>query len=60
MSDDKKELCTIRILFPVDSDTEAIEVKAKIKEVLADNPDAQLHFALMPVTGKMPNGVGIR
>lgn len=60
MANDKKELCTIRILFSADSDTEAIEIKQKIRAVLADKPDAQVHFALMPVGGKLPNGVGLR
>jgi len=43
-----KDICTIRVVFPVESDEQAIEVKRKIKEVVKDDPDAQIHFALMP------------
>ncbi|GAJ12656.1 unnamed protein product, partial [marine sediment metagenome] len=43
-----KEICTIRIIFPVNSDEQALEAKKKISEVLADVPDAQVHFAIMP------------
>ncbi|KKL05719.1 hypothetical protein LCGC14_2603230 [marine sediment metagenome] len=42
------EICTIRIVFPVITDEEAIEVKKKIEAALADKPNAQIHFALMP------------
>lgn len=42
-----KELCTIRIMFTVDSDEEAIEIKKKIKEQLSDKPEAQLQFSIM-------------
>lgn len=52
MPEDKKEMCTIRIMFPVDSDEEAIAIKAKIKEVLGDKPDVQVQFAMM--SGTLP------
>jgi len=42
-----KQLCTIRIGFPVNSDEQAIEYKKKIAEVLAEIPDAQIQFSLM-------------
>ena len=41
------ELCTIRIMFPVDSDEQAIGIKKKIKEILSDKPDAQVQFSIM-------------
>lgn len=41
------ETCTIRILFSVESDEQAIEYKHKIQEVLSDIPDANMQFALM-------------
>ncbi|GAI70890.1 unnamed protein product [marine sediment metagenome] len=47
MEQDKKELCTIRIMFPVESDEKAIEYKRKIAEVLSEIPDAQIQFSLM-------------
>lgn len=42
----KKEICTIRIMFPVNSDEEAIECKKKISEVLKDKSDALVEFRL--------------
>ena len=50
----KKEICTIRIMFPVDSDEQAIDYKKRIAEVLKDNPDAQTQFALMPIPANTP------
>lgn len=41
------EICQIRIMFPVESDDEAIAYKRKIKEALSDKPDAQIQFSLM-------------
>jgi len=56
MEQDKKEICTIQILFPVDTDEQAIDYKKKIAEVLSDKPDAQLRFSLMPAIPKAPMG----
>lgn len=50
----EKEICTIRIMFPVDSDEQAIGYKKKIAEVLKDNSDAQIHFALVPTPSGSP------
>ncbi len=46
MDKDKQEICTIRIIFPVDSDDQAIEIKKKISEILKDKSDAQIQFGL--------------
>lgn len=54
MEQDKKEICSIRIMFPVDSDAEAIAIKSKIKEVLSDKPEAQIQFSLMSGRPAMP------
>ena len=43
----KQEICSIKIMFPVTSDEQAIEYKHKIDEVLSDIPSAQLQFSLM-------------
>ncbi|MBA7708146.1 hypothetical protein ES703_117038 [subsurface metagenome] len=56
MENPAKEICTIRIVFPVSSDEDGIKVKAQIKEILSDRPDAQTQFSLM----SMPNAVDIR
>ena len=50
-----KEICTMRIIFPVVSDAQALDVKSKVSAVLVDIPDAQIHFALMPVPIAQPN-----
>ncbi len=47
MDNDKKEICTIRIMFPVESDEKAIEYKKKIALLLSEIPDAQIQFGLM-------------
>lgn len=44
-----KELCTLRLIFPVVSDEQAIEVKSKCRLLLVDIPDAQIHFAIVPM-----------
>lgn len=44
-----KELCTIRIGFPVDSDEQAIEYKKKISAVFSELPAARIDFGLIPV-----------
>ena len=46
MVEPKKELCSIRIMFPVDTDEQAISYKKKIAAVLAEIPDAQIQFSL--------------
>ena len=52
----KQEICSIRIMFPVDSDDQAIEIKKKIAEILKDKSDAQVQFGL--TSGDMgPRGV---
>jgi len=47
-----KEICSIRIGFPVTSDEQAIEYKKKISEVLSDIPFARIEFSLMPLPPK--------
>lgn len=54
MDNDKKELCTIRIIFPVESDEKAIEYKRKIAVILAEIPDAQTQFNLTSLPPKPP------
>lgn len=55
----KQEICTIRIIFPVKSDDQAIGFKKKITEILSDIPDAAINFSIMsgrPSMPNMPNG----
>ncbi|GAH11557.1 unnamed protein product [marine sediment metagenome] len=52
---DKQEICTIRIIFPVESDEDAIECKKKIQNTLSDKPDVLFDFTIksMPPTPTM-------
>lgn len=47
MEQPKKEICSIRIMFPVESDEQAIEYKKKITSLLVEIPTAQIQFSLM-------------
>ena len=40
------EICSIRIVFPVTSDEQAIGYKKKISDILADIPEAHIDFSL--------------
>jgi len=50
------EICSIRIMFPVTSDEQAIEYKKKIQSVLSDNPEAQIQFSIATMPAKPPIG----
>ena len=54
----KQEICTIRIIFPVESDEQAIEYKRKIAAILADVPDSNIQFSIMstPIRPNLPSG----
>ena len=56
MDDKQKEICTIRVMFPVESDQEAIGVKKKIAELLVQMPESQIQFALMSSPTRPPLG----
>lgn len=51
-----KQVCMIRISFPVDSDEQAIDYKKKINDVLADITTARIEFSLMSRPPIIPNG----
>lgn len=46
MDESKQQLCRITIMFPVESDEQAIEYKKKIAEVLAPIRESQVQFML--------------
>lgn len=50
------QVCSIRIMFPVESDEQAIDYKKKISNVLADIPQARIEFSLMSRPPLVPNG----
>jgi len=43
---ESKEVCSITIAFPVIDDDMAMEVKKKIKAMLADTPDVMIDFRI--------------
>lgn len=47
-----KEICTIRIIFPVKDDEQALAAKKKIQEALSEIEGVQIQFMLMPVLPK--------
>lgn len=51
----KQEVCSIRIMFPVESDEQAIEYKKKISLILADIPDSNMQFNLTEMSTRGPN-----
>ena len=51
-----KQLCAIRIMFPVDTDELAIAYKKKISDVLADIPNVRVEFTLTSRPPLMPDG----
>ena len=53
MDDAKQEVCTIRIMFPVVSDEQAIEYKKKIAEVLKQIHNVQTQFSIISAHSPM-------
>lgn len=43
----KQEICSIRIMFQVESDEQAIVIKKKIADILADTSDVAINFSLV-------------
>lgn len=54
----QKQICSIRIAFPVESDEQAIEYKKKIGNIVSGIESMRLSFDLttMPVQIPKPNG----
>ncbi|KKM23802.1 hypothetical protein LCGC14_1611530 [marine sediment metagenome] len=55
---EKTEICTMRIVFPVESDDQAIAVKKKIGDILADIPDTSIQFTLQSARAAMTMPAG--
>lgn len=51
-----KQVCTIRIMFPVETDEQAIAYKKKINDVLVDIPNVRIEFSIMSRTPLIPDG----
>lgn len=43
-----KEVCSMRIVFPIVSDEQALDIRKGVKVLLQDIPDAQVHFSIIP------------
>ena len=56
MPEPKQEICQIRIIFPVDSDEQAIDYKKKIAAILSEISEATIQFSLM--SGRPPMAAG--
>ena len=54
MLKDQKEICTIRIMFEVETDEQAINYKRLIQDILKDKPEAQIQFMMMSSPPKAP------
>lgn len=50
------QVCTIRIMFPVETDEQAIAYKKRISDALADIPQVRIEFSLMSRPAIIPNG----
>ncbi len=51
-----QEICSIRIMFPVQSDEQALDCKKKIQTALGDIENVNIQFSItnMPPTGGLP------
>jgi len=46
MDKDKQQVCSIRIIFPVETDDQALDLKKKIMACLDDKPEAIVQFSI--------------
>lgn len=53
-----KQVCTVNVMFPVESDEQAIDVKKKIAEVLSEIPLVRIDFNLTQIPRKPPEQNG--
>ena len=47
MAQPDKEFCSIRLMFPVETDDKAITIKKEIAIALKDIPEAQIDFRIV-------------
>lgn len=52
-----KEVCSIRVIFPITSDEQAIAYKKQISDILCDIPEAHIEFSIRPLPTAPPMGV---
>lgn len=51
-----QQLCVVTIMFPVDSDDQAIDYKKKLSAVVAPISDARIEFRLTNASSPRPVG----
>lgn len=49
-----KEVCSIRIAFPVDTDEQAIGYKKQISDILSNIPNALIEFSIKTIPLRPP------
>lgn len=54
MDNSNKEICIIKLMFPVDSDEQAFNCKKKAGEMLKDIPESQVDFRIISGRPPMP------
>lgn len=54
MEQSNKEICSIRIMFPVNTDEQAIDIKKKVNALLAGIPDAHTNFSIGSIPNQQP------
>ncbi|KKK83653.1 hypothetical protein LCGC14_2791210 [marine sediment metagenome] len=55
----EQEICTIKIMFPVTNDEQAIGIRRDIKNMLSSIPDSRIQFSLVDVPKRPQDGMGI-
>ena len=60
MQQDKNQICTLRIMFPVTSDEKAIEAKQKVEAALADVSDVNTQFSIVSMPKGKRSDMGIQ
>jgi len=46
MEQDKRELCSITVVLPVETDEQALDIKRKVQTAISDIPEAVIDFRL--------------
>lgn len=52
-----KEFCSIRIVFPVTSDEQAIEYKKRLSDILGDVKDLHIEFSIRTIPARPSMGM---
>lgn len=50
----RKQICRITLMFTVDTDDEAMEIKKAVSGLVKDKPEIQVNFSLTNAPPNMP------